>query len=139
VVLIGIVTLINLIYPMYMFPIHVDKPETQVSTVMIEEPWMDFKATAYVSDCEGCTGITKSGYDVRNTIYSPEGYRVIAVDPSVIPLGSIVEIEANGRVFTAKAMDIGVAIKGRKIDLLIGSISEAYEWGVKDIRLRVVE
>jgi 3D (Asp-Asp-Asp) domain-containing protein len=133
------IALITLIYPMYMFPVYVDKPETQVSTVMIEEPWMEFKATAYVSDCDGCTGITKSGYAVRNTIYSPEGYRVIAVDPNIIPLGSIVEIEVNGETFTAKAMDIGGAIKGRKIDLLTGSVSEAYEWGVQEVRLRVVE
>lgn len=136
-----IAALITLVYPIYMFPVFIEEPETMISIeTVIEEPeWMEFTSTAYVSDCEGCTGITKSGYDVRNTIYSPEGYRVIAVDPNIIPLGSLVEIEANGEIFTAKAMDIGGAIKNRKIDLLVNSEAEAFEWGVKDIRLRVIE
>ncbi|HAM79577.1 3D domain-containing protein [Ornithinibacillus bavariensis] len=133
------IALIHLIYPMYLYPIYVDKPETMVSTAIVEVEWQDFVATAYVSDCEGCTGITMSGYDVRNTIYSPEGYRVIAVDPNFIPLGTLVEIEANGERFKAKAMDIGGAIKGRKIDLLIGSVSDAYKWGVREVRLRVIK
>src|SRR5690554_3211015 len=47
--------------------------------------WVTFEATAYVALCDsGCTGITATGYDVRNTIYSPKGHRVIAVDPSVV-------------------------------------------------------
>src|SRR5690606_582994 len=69
-------------------------------------------ATFYTARCEGCTGITKTGVDVRNTIYTPDGYLVIATDPAVIPLGSIVKVTLeNGKSFEAKAVDIGGAIK----------------------------
>src|SRR5690606_1324618 len=46
----------------------------------------EFEATFYTAFCPtGCTGITATGIDVRNTIYY-EGKRIIAVDPKVIPL-----------------------------------------------------
>ena len=86
-------------------------------------------ATAYVSDCQGCIGITKGGTDVRNTIYHDSGYRIIATDPSVIPLGSLVEID--GQEFIAD--DTGGAIKGHRIDILMESESEALEFGVREV------
>src|SRR5690625_5684677 len=53
-----------------------------------------FTATHYTAYCEGCSGITYNGTDVRNTIYKG-GYNVIAVDPNVIELGTVVTIEYN--------------------------------------------
>src|SRR5690625_436797 len=50
-------------------------------------------ATFYTAQCAGCSGITKTGYDVRQTVYSESGRRIIAVDPSFIPLGSIVRVK----------------------------------------------
>ena len=91
-------------------------------------------ATAYVSDCQGCIGITKGGTDVRNTIYHDSGHRIIATDPSVIPLGSLVEI--NGQKFIAD--DIGGAIKGHRIDILMESESEALEFGVKEVDVTIL-
>lgn len=86
-------------------------------------------ATAYVSDCQGCIGITKGGTDVRNTIYHDSGHRIIATDPSVIPLESLVEID--GQRFIAD--DTGGAIKGHRIDILMESESEALEFGVREV------
>ena len=91
-------------------------------------------ATAYVSDCKGCIGITKGGTDVRNTIYHDSGYRIIATDPRIIPLGSLVEI--NGQKFIAD--DIGGAIKGHRIDILMESKSEALEFGVKEVSITIL-
>ena len=51
----------------------------------------------------------------------------IAVDPSVIPLGSTVYIDGYGEF---KAHDTGGAIKGNRIDVCVGSHSEAYRLGV---------
>lgn len=109
-----------------------------------EEPeanWITFEATAYVALCDsGCTGITATGYDVRNTIHSPKGHRVIAVDPSVVPLGALVAVKlADGTTFKARAMDTGSAIKGRRIDLLIGSVKEAKDFGRRDVKVRVLD
>jgi 3D (Asp-Asp-Asp) domain-containing protein len=92
-------------------------------------------ASSYISDCNGCSGITASGYDVRNTIYY-DGLRIIAVDPNVIPLYSIVEIEGYGERFIA--MDTGGAIRGHKIDILVNSTSEAIAFGRRSLQVKVI-
>lgn len=94
-------------------------------------------ASFYTARCVGCTGITYTGVDVRNTIHH-EGMRVIATDPTVIPMHSIVEVSYAGSTFKAIAMDIGSAIKGTRIDILVGSRDEAYRLGRKDATVRVL-
>ena len=92
---------------------------------------MYVEATAYTPYCEGCTGTTKMGINVRlNT-----DIKVIAVDPSVIPLGSKVWVEGYGY---AVAGDIGSDIKGDRIDVLVHSNIEAFKWGRKKVRVKVL-
>lgn len=105
------------------------------------------EATAYTSDCkpitkngrtfQGCTGITATGVNVKDTIYH-EGHRVIAVDPSVIPLHSLVKIDTGKEKFTALAIDTGGLIEGRKIDLLVENDKVAYNFGVQDVKLTIL-
>ncbi|MET3505445.1 3D domain-containing protein [Halalkalibacter oceani] len=99
----------------------------------------NFKMTSYTAFCDtGCIGITATGVDVRNTIYH-QNKRVIAVDPNVIPLNSTVQIQReNGETFTAKAVDTGGAIKGNKIDLLVGSKEKAIQNGVENVQVKVL-
>ena len=59
-------------------------------------------ATAYVPFCSGCSGITKLGMHA--------GHGVVAVDPSVIPLGSRLYVPGYGN---AVAGDTGGAIRGQ--------------------------
>src|SRR5690625_7937100 len=67
-------------------------------------------ATHYTAYCEGCSGITYNGTDLRNTIYK-DGYNVIAGAPTVIELGTVMTIEYNnGETIQAIADDIGGAI-----------------------------
>ena len=61
---------------------------------------------------------------------------VIAVDPDVIPLYSIVEIEGLGGYL---ALDTGGAIKGKRIDILFGSKFKAVNFGRKELRVRVLK
>jgi N-acetylmuramoyl-L-alanine amidase len=89
-------------------------------------------ATAYTANCEGCSGTTKTGVNLKE---NPDK-KVIAVDPKVIPLGSTVEVEGYG---TAIAADIGGAIKGNKIDVFIPSKSEAIEWGRKKVKVKIID
>lgn len=96
-----------------------------------------FSVTNYTVNCTGCTGITKSGKNVRNTIYH-NGMRVVATDTSIIPLGSIIEISVAGNAFKAQALDIGGAIKGYEIDLLVSSNSEAVKFGRKKASVKVL-
>lgn len=94
-------------------------------------------ATYYTANCAGCTGITAAGHDVRNTVYA-NGYRVIATDPSVIPLGSVVQVDTPYESFTAISADTGGAINGSTIDILVGSESEAISKGRHGATLTVI-
>lgn len=88
-------------------------------------------ATAYTPYCKGCSGTSATGINLR----SGAGLKVIAVDPSVIKLGSKVWVEGYG---TAVAGDTGGAIKGNKIDILVQSDAQASKWGVKKVRIKVL-
>lgn len=62
--------------------------------------------------------------------------KVIAVDPNVIPIGSIVEVEGYGKAIAA---DIGGAITGNKIDVFIAGQSSAINWGRKSVNIKVYQ
>jgi uncharacterized protein YabE (DUF348 family) len=89
-------------------------------------------STAYTAYCNGCSGTTSTGIDLRA---NPD-MKVIAVDPSVIPLGTKVYVEGYGY---AVAGDIGSAIKGHKIDVFFPTKSEAYRWGRKTVKIKILE
>jgi 3D (Asp-Asp-Asp) domain-containing protein len=88
-------------------------------------------ATAYTAYCEGCSGTTAYGIDLR----ANPNHKVIAVDPNLIPLGTRVWVEGYGE---AIAGDTGGAIKGHKIDVFIPSHDHAMQWGVKKVKMRVL-
>lgn len=88
-------------------------------------------ATAYTADCNGCSGVTATGVDLNA---NPDA-KVIAVDPSVIPLGSKVYVEGYGY---ATAADTGGAIKGNKIDVFIPSQDAALNWGRKQVNIQIL-
>ncbi|MCM3116274.1 3D domain-containing protein [Neobacillus sp. MER 74] len=89
------------------------------------------KATAYTASCEGCSGITKTGINIKD---NPDE-KVIAVDPSVIPLGSKVYVEGFGEAIAA---DTGSAIKGNRIDVFIPSEQDAIDFGVKKLKVTIL-
>jgi cystine transport system substrate-binding protein len=61
---------------------------------------------------------------------------VIAVDPSVIPLGSIVEVPGYG---VAIAGDTGGAIKGNKIDVHFPTTAQCIQWGRRTVTIKILE
>ncbi|WP_236636510.1 G5 and 3D domain-containing protein [Pradoshia eiseniae] len=87
-------------------------------------------ATAYTSGCNGCSGKTATGINLR----ANPNAKVIAVDPSFIPLGTKVYIEGYGY---ATAADTGGAVSGKKIDVFVPSAADAYNWGVKTVKIKV--
>jgi 3D (Asp-Asp-Asp) domain-containing protein len=113
-------------------------PEPVVEVV--EPAWHMFEATAYVALCDtGCIGITKTGIDVRNT-NTHEGKRIIAVDPSVIPLDTTVDVRlADGTTFEATAQDTGSAIRGNRLDLLVSTEDRAWDFGRQTVEVRIIE
>ena len=99
----------------------------------------NFKATFYaVGDGYTPGTVTANGTDVSSTIYSPEGYRIIAVDTSVIPMNSIVKVTWNGNTFLAKASDTGSAINGNKIDILIDDAGQANANGLVSVHVEIM-
>ena len=93
---------------------------------------INMKTTAYNSEETG-SNITASGAAaVRNS----SGYSTIAVDPSVIPLGTKVYVEGYGY---AIAQDTGGAIHGNIIDLYFNSMSEVNAWGVRYLNVYILQ
>lgn len=82
-----------------------------------------FKLTAYCP-CSKCCGEWADGITYTGTIATAD--RTVAVDPSVIPLGSTLYI--NGQAYIAE--DIGGAIKKNRIDVFFDTHEEALEFGV---------
>ena len=88
------------------------------------------RATAYSTHPSENGGYTVSA--MGNKL----GHGIVAVDPSVVPLGSKVYVAAADGSWTygiASAEDTGGAIKGNKIDLCYeGTVSEVNQFGVRD-------
>lgn len=90
------------------------------------------EATAYSPYCGGCEGVSAGGYNYKDN----PNMKLIAVDPSVIPLGTKVWVEGYGY---ALAGDTGGAIKGNRIDVLMPSEQQAYDWGRKQVKIQVLQ
>jgi len=92
---------------------------------------MTVEATAYTANCAGCSGTTATGVDLK----ANPNQKVIAVDPSVIPLGSKVYVEGYGE---AVAADTGGAIKGNRIDVFVPAEGDAQQFGRKSVKITVM-
>lgn len=81
-----------------------------------------FSLTFYIPDA-------KWGYSTSTGVRS-QHLATCAVDPRVIPYGSVIKIVGNnGQTLILKAVDCGGGIKGNKIDIFWDkSISEGYAW-----------
>lgn len=102
-------------------------------TEEISDEWQSFTITAYCG-CEKCCG--KTDRITATGTHAVEGV-TIAVDPAVIPYGSLVDIEGIG---TFVAEDCGGAIKGNRIDIYFENHADALTFGVwEDWRVRIKE
>jgi len=87
---------------------------------------LSMEATAYPANVTG-SGRTCLGYRAA--------FGHVAVDPRVIPLGSLVYVEGYG---FAIASDIGSAIKGKRIDLCYPDNHTANEFGRRMVKVHVM-
>ena len=103
---------------------------------------LDMKATAYTASLKDTGkapghplfGITATGIKAKKG--------VIAVDPKVIPLYTRVYVEIDGKTEDygyAVAADVGGAIKGNKIDLYYDSQEFVDSFGVKKVKVYIIE
>lgn len=84
-----------------------------------------FKATAY-----SLRGLTASGVET--------GPGVVAADPRVLPLGSLIEIKAGSYSGVYTVRDTGSAVKGNLVDVWMPSAKEARRFGRRSIKLHVL-
>ena len=89
-----------------------------------EPETITFEATAY----------TWTGYRTATGTWPSRG--TVAVDPEVIPLGTKLYIEGYGE---AVAEDTGGLVKGNIIDLYFPTESECWEFGRRQVEVRILE
>lgn len=91
--------------------------------------WRTMESTAYSWSEAGASPFAANGLDLRTNPM------VVAVDPSVIPLGSIVEVQGYG---VAVAADTGGAIKGNIVDVHFPTVAQCERWGRRNVQVRVM-
>ena len=87
---------------------------------------MTMEATAYSTSQPELGRYTADGTDLHKES------RVIAVDPRVIPLGTMVTIEGWG---TYRAADTGSSIKGNRIDIHFDTVKECINFGRQKVSI----
>jgi len=86
----------------------------------------EFMATAY---CQ--PGVTRAGVRVRQGI--------VAADPEVLPLGSVVRIEEpRSHAGVYSVLDTGGKIVGEILDVYVPDCDEALEFGRRTVRFRIL-
>lgn len=80
--------------------------------------------------------VTATGYAMHGhtATGAPTGWGVVAVDPSVIPLGTRLSIPGYG---SGVAADTGGAIQGATIDLWFPTVAQANAWGRRTVTISV--
>lgn len=78
--------------------------------------------------------VTSTGYALRGRTASglPTGWGIVAVDPSVIPLGTRMTIPGYGE---GVAADTGGAVRGATIDLWFPTVAQAHAWGRRTVTI----
>ena len=104
-------------------PTVTETPAAQGKTLVVS-------ATAYSRHEAGLSNFTATGIDLS---VNP---MVIAVDPSVIPLGSLVNVPGYG---IAIAGDTGGAIVGNKIDLHMENLNAALAFGRQTLTITILQ
>lgn len=90
---------------------------------------LTMESTAYSYSEAGASYFTASGTDLRANPMA------IAVDPSVIPLGTLLEVQGYG---VALALDTGGAIKGNIIDVHFPTVAQCKVWGRRMVQVRIL-
>ena len=89
---------------------------------------LQMESTAYSWREPGASNLSATGIDLSKQS------NVVAVDPSVIPLGSLVKVSGYG---FAIAGDTGGAIQGNIIDVHFDSVDQCRLWGRRQVTVEI--
>lgn len=105
-----------------------NKAQQMQSSQLPNGKTMTMEATAYSTAQPSLSRYTANGTDL---LANP---RVVAVDPKVIPLGTMVTVEGYG---TYVAADTGGDIKGNRIDIHFSTVQECKNFGRRNVKLTI--
>ncbi|MDX6527982.1 MAG: hypothetical protein QOH41_272 [Blastocatellia bacterium] len=103
----------------------IEKPAPPTSTADFEVAPQTYTATAY-----SLRGRTSSG--------KPVSRGLIAADPSILPLGTRVRVDAGSFSGEYLVADTGGSVKGRRIDIWTPTAREALQFGRRPVKLTVL-
>jgi 3D (Asp-Asp-Asp) domain-containing protein len=86
---------------------------------------VEFQATAYSEK-----GITKSGV--------PAVPGVAAADLSILPLGTLIQVEGTRYRGIYRVMDTGRLVKGKIIDIYMSDLQKAVEFGRQKVMVSII-
>ena len=92
-------------------------------------PPITFETTSYTNHP------SENGGWTTTALGTPTVPGVVAVDPKVMPLGSLVYVQGWG---LCRAEDTGGAIKGNRIDIVMSSKADCFSWGRKDKKVWII-
>jgi 3D (Asp-Asp-Asp) domain-containing protein len=99
--------------------------EEALATEETDKPIHTFVATAYcIKNLTACGVMVRPG--------------IVAADPDVLPLGSIVKVEAGKYSGTYRVLDTGPAVRGKRLDIYMPCRNEAIHFGRRKVRLEVL-
>lgn len=101
--------------------------DTNQDTTDTTQTTFNMSSTAYTGGGTTATGL--------KPVRDPNGISTIAVDSSVIPLGSKVFVSGYG---VAIASDTGAAINGNIIDVYFDSLEECTAWGRRSVTVEIL-
>ena len=106
----------------------------EASETTIAAPTSAPSSTPAFTGSEQTMTVSSTGYALRGRTASglPTGWGIIAVDPTVIPLGTRMTIPGYGE---GVAADTGGAVRGATIDLWFPTLAQALAWGRKTVTI----
>lgn len=90
---------------------------------------LTMSATAYSTEANGMGTYSATGINLK------QHPSCVAVDPSFIPLGSIIWVSGYG---VSVAGDTGTAIKGNVIDLHFSTVAQSMAWGRRTVTVKIL-
>ncbi|MCS6884963.1 MAG: 3D domain-containing protein [Acidobacteriota bacterium] len=81
-----------------------------------------------------------TAYSIRD--YTSCGVRalpgVVAADPAVLPMGSIIRLSAGEYSGVYQVLDTGPSIRGKRLDIFVGSRNEAIRFGRRRVQVEIL-
>ena len=112
------------------------KERDRMSLLLEDSGWELYTCTGYSANDikQGTNNVVATTFNLD--YQKVKDLPIIAADPEVIPLYSIVEIEGLGGFIS---LDTGRKIVGRRIDILFDSKEEALKFGKQELLVRVIK